>query len=58
MEQGKKDKVPVNVAARIVGKSQQTVRRWVQSGKLDYERESPRKTLIPRAELEALRQED
>lgn len=54
----RKDKVPVNVAAKIVDKSPRTMRRWVQEGKIDSERTSPRKTLIPRAELEALRQED
>jgi excisionase family DNA binding protein len=58
MEQGTRDKVPVNVAARIVGKSPQTVRRWIQEGKLDYERSSPRKTLIPRTELKIFRQEE
>ncbi|TSA13566.1 MAG: helix-turn-helix domain-containing protein [Deltaproteobacteria bacterium] len=57
MSQGR-DKVPVNVAAKIIEKSQRTVRRWVQEGRIDFERPSPRKTVIPRSELEALRQED
>jgi excisionase family DNA binding protein len=57
MSQGR-DKVPVNVAAQIVGKSQKTVERWVREKRIDYERPSPRKTVIPRSELEALRQED
>jgi predicted site-specific integrase-resolvase len=57
MSQGR-DKVPVNVAAKIIGKSEETVRRWAREGKIEYERPSPRKTVIPRSEAEALRQED
>ena len=57
MSQGR-DKVPVNVAAEIIGKSQKTVERWVREKRIEYDRPTPRKTVIPRAALEALRQED
>jgi excisionase family DNA binding protein len=53
-----REKVAVNVAARIVGKSEATVRRWVRQGKISFERPSPHKTLIPRTDLEAIREED
>lgn len=56
MSQGR-DKVPVNVAAKIVGKSPETVRRWVRDGKIEYKRPSPRKTFIPKSAIEAYRQE-
>jgi len=58
MQDSNEKLVPANVAARIAGKSQKTVERWVREGKVQYERPSPRKTLIFKSSLEAFRQED
>lgn len=58
MNQGCRQQVPVNVAARILGKSEATVRRLIREGKIDYARSSPRKTLINRAALEIFLEED
>lgn len=45
--------VTVSEAARLVGRSQETVRRWVWGGELSSERRG-RQHLISRSELEAV----
>jgi len=45
----------VNVAAGRLGKSRETVYRWIREGKLPCEKEGPRQTRVPEAAVEALR---
>lgn len=47
----------VNVAASRLGYTDQHVRRLVRQGKIDYYRESPRKTFIPERAVEAFREQ-
>jgi excisionase family DNA binding protein len=47
----------VNVAAKRLGCTEQHVRRLVRQGKIDYFRESSRKTYIPESAVEAFREE-
>jgi len=45
------------VAAKRLGCTEQHVRRLVRQGKIDYFRESSRKTYIPESAVEAFREE-
>lgn len=55
---GDKEKLlRVNVAANRIGKTDQHVRRLVRQGKIDFYRESPRKTFIPESAVEAFRKQ-
>jgi excisionase family DNA binding protein len=44
----------ISDAARYTGLSTQTIRRWINDGKLTAHRPGARKTLISRQELDAL----
>jgi excisionase family DNA binding protein len=51
------DKIRVHIAADIIGCSERTVRRYVETGMLSAERHGKRRWLLPRAEAEKLQRE-
>ena len=50
-------KIRVNIAAKIAGCSERTVRRFIQTGALSAEREGKRRWLVLRAEVERVQRE-
>jgi excisionase family DNA binding protein len=50
-------KIRVNVAAKVAGYSERTVRRFIQTGVLSAEREGKRRWLVPRTEVERMQRE-
>lgn len=50
-------KIRVNIAAKIVGCSERTLRRCIQNGDLSAEREGKRRWLVLRAEVERMQRE-
>lgn len=50
-------KIRVNIAAKVAGYSERTVRRFIQTGALSAEREGKRRWLVLRAEVERVQRE-
>jgi hypothetical protein len=50
-------KIRVNIAARVAGYSERTVRRFIETGVLSAEREGKRRWLVLRAEVERVQRE-
>jgi molybdopterin-binding protein len=51
----KQDVVTVSEAARMLGVSLDTVRRWDRAGRIRTERDDANRRLVPRSEIERLR---
>lgn len=50
-------KIRVNIAAKVAGYSERTVRRFIQTGAPSAEREGKRRWLVLRAEVERVQRE-
>lgn len=60
MSQGNGDQerfLLVNVAARRLEKSQETVRRYIRQGRLEAKKLSPRKTVVSELAIEEFREQ-